>query len=159
MKKFVHFLVLLMIVIPVVGITAQQSIRIPSPATADVMKMANAKVGDDVLIAYVQNSTVSFHLSADDIIALKNAAVGSSVIQAMLNHDTAAAAESPSPPSQTTALNPDPAAYPPIIEEVVPIGPGPGYEWIPGYWSWQDHWVWVYGTWRPYRSAWRHRRY
>ena len=36
---------------------------------------------------------------------------------------------------------------PPPIEEVIPRSPGPRYVWVPGYWIWQDRWLWQSGQW------------
>src|SRR5215471_10072807 len=43
-----------------------------SPAVADVVRLAGSGVGDDVVLAFVQNSTATFHLSADDILYLRD---------------------------------------------------------------------------------------
>jgi hypothetical protein len=145
---------------PVLGATAQQS-ETPLPqaqAKADLLKLAAAGVGDEVLLAYVRNSKAVFNLSVDDIIVLKDDKVGSSVIQAILDHDAPAAA--PSPPAAASS-NSDPAAAPAPLVEAVPLAPGPGYQWMPGYWVWGNSgWVWVYGDWRPFGFfGWHHRRY
>jgi hypothetical protein len=29
--------------------------------------------------------------------------------------------------------------------EVIPVAPGPGYNWVPGHWVWRAGWVWVPG--------------
>lgn len=30
--------------------------------------------------------------------------------------------------------------------EVVPVAPGPGYNWVPGHWAWRGvNWVWIPG--------------
>jgi hypothetical protein len=148
---------------PLLGATAQQSEASSSQAKADIMKMAAAGVGDDVLLAYVRNTKAPFHLSADDIIALKTDKVGSPVIEAILNHDAPASADaSPSPSAPAAAtMNADPGAPPAPLVEAVPVAPGPDYEWVPGYWLWGTRgWVWVYGAWQPYGFfGWHHRRY
>ncbi|MDA8427478.1 MAG: YXWGXW repeat-containing protein [Treponema sp.] len=156
----------------------------PSAATADVLKMAAAGVGSDVLLAYVRGSKAPFDLSADDIIALTQAKVEPQVIQAMLERDAALrpsaapavadqAANAPaigasataasSPGAASPALNPDPAAAPAPLVQLVPASPGPDYAWAPGYWSWNgDGWVWVYGYWHRPRFWWGwgwHRRH
>jgi len=58
------------------------------PAAAEVMKLSNARVGEDVIQAYVKNCQAPFHLSADGILRLKEAGVTSPVIAAMLTHDS-----------------------------------------------------------------------
>ena len=52
-----------------------------SPATNDVLKLAKGGVGDDVLLGFIQNEKALFRLSTDDILALKDAKVGSEVIR------------------------------------------------------------------------------
>jgi hypothetical protein len=35
---------------------------------------------------------------------------------------------------------------PPPRVEVVPVAPGPGYNWVPGHWAWRGgNWVWITG--------------
>ncbi|HUW39951.1 MAG TPA: YXWGXW repeat-containing protein [Rectinemataceae bacterium] len=152
----------------------------PGAATADVLRMAAAGVGPDVLLAYVRGSKAPFDLSADDIIALTRAKVEPQVIQAMLERDAALrpsadqaataraggapAAGASSSAAASSALNPDPAAMPAPRAQYVPASPGPGYLWAPGYWSWNgDGWVWVYGYWhRPHfwwGWGWHHRHW
>jgi hypothetical protein len=29
--------------------------------------------------------------------------------------------------------------------EVVPVAPGPDYNWVPGHWAWRGGWVWIPG--------------
>ena len=67
-----------------------------SPAVADVIKLAESGVGDDVVVAYVQNYQGSFNVSADNVLYLRDVGVSSAVITAMLNHDNA-----PKPPTAT----------------------------------------------------------
>lgn len=163
MSRLTGLFVVLLFFAPVLGATAQQS-ETPLPqarAKADLLKLAAAGVGDEVLLAYVENSKAAFHLSVDDIIALKDDKVGSSVIQAILNHDAPASAPSASSPPAATGASADPAASPAPLVEAVPVAPGPDYQWMPGYWVWGNGgWVWVYGAWRPFGFfGWHHRRY
>jgi hypothetical protein len=144
-------------------ISAQQPNAHPSKATSDVLKMAAAGIESDVLRSYVQNSKADFQLDADDVIALKEAKVDAAVIQAMLAHDAAdKASNQPSQEAKRPTIDPDPAAIPAPLVEVVPLAPGPDYSWEQGYWSWNGgRWIWVYGLWRPhyYYYGWRHRRF
>lgn len=45
---------------------------------------------------------------------------------------------------------------PPVAKvEVITPAPSAEYFWIPGYWKWQNGWVWVPGQWtvRPHPTA------
>ena len=33
-----------------------------------------------------------------------------------------------------------------LIEEAT-VAPGPSFVWVPGFWAWRGHWVWVRGRW------------
>src|SRR5437899_2950953 len=58
-----------------------------SPAAAEVIRLAEAGTGEDVLLAFIQNSTSSFNLSADQILYLRDVGLSSQIITAMLNRD------------------------------------------------------------------------
>ena len=59
-----------------------------APNVAEVVKLAQSKVGDEVVIAFIKNSQSPFGLSAADVLALKDAGLSSPVVAAMLSHDT-----------------------------------------------------------------------
>jgi hypothetical protein len=89
------------------------------PSTAEVVKMAQSGVGDDVVIAYIKNSQSLFNLSANDVLALKNAGLSSPVMTAMLTHDNAVRSQrqasqpqQPAAPPQPTAVQSAPAPAP-----------------------------------------------
>src|SRR5439155_20357101 len=83
-----------------------------SPAAADVIRLAESGVGDDVLLAYIQNSQSTFNLGADDVLYLRDVGVSSTVITAMLNHDTTL--------RNQLAANPNPVPPEPIQEPPPP---------------------------------------
>jgi hypothetical protein len=59
-----------------------------SPAAAQVLQLAQAKVGDDTIVAYIQNSGTIYGLDANQIVYLKQQGVSSAVINTMLNQRT-----------------------------------------------------------------------
>ncbi|MEI6781785.1 MAG: DUF6600 domain-containing protein [Verrucomicrobiota bacterium] len=59
-----------------------------SPGAAEVVRLAGSGVGDDVVVAYIQNSQAPFNLSADDVLYLKDIGLSSQVTSAMLSHDS-----------------------------------------------------------------------
>ncbi len=145
------------------------------PSSADeVVRLTQSGVGDQVVLAFIEQSHSYYNLSGADITALKNVGVSSQVLTAMLNHDsdlraheqssspvaaTAAAAQStvtqPGAFSATAIANQTPATTvimqsepPPPQVEFVPISPGPDYVWTPGWWSWDGSaWIWIGGRW------------
>jgi len=64
---------------------------------ADIVKMSKANLGDDLIIAKIQQAqAVAFKLETDDIIQLKQSGVHQEVISAMLKRSSAAAEPSAS---------------------------------------------------------------
>jgi hypothetical protein len=84
----------------------------------DIVTLAQRNVGEDVLLATVNNARNDFTLTAPDIIKLKNAQVPNSVITAMLKHHGAAVAAAPAPAPAAPALAPAqaPVAAAPLAE-------------------------------------------
>ncbi len=108
-------------------------------AVADIKAMVSAHVGDEVIISQIQSTHSVYHLSAADIIDLKNSGVSENLIQYMINTPSTTTA---------TAAPPQVADGPPAPQtETVVVAPGPGYVWVPGNWEWHGRWVWVGGFW------------
>lgn len=88
----------------VVGLCVAASIALTAqtkPLTnADVVSLAKLAMGDDVIIAKInQAAAVDFKLEVTDLEALKKAGVSGPVISAMLKKSTAAPASAPAPTS------------------------------------------------------------
>ncbi len=135
--------------------------RSTGPA-AEVVKMANSGVHEDVILTYVNLSSTVFNLSADEIIYLKDIGVSSSVISAMLKRDdevrqelaraNAAPQVAPATPVQsqpaetvaTVPANSSDSLTAPALE----VESGNFYESLAPYGSWVD--VEGYGRcWQP----------
>ena len=56
-----------------------------SYGVSQVVQLAQAKVGDDTIIAYIKNSGNSYGLAADQIIYLRHQGISDAVITTMLN--------------------------------------------------------------------------
>src|SRR5215469_16843561 len=65
---------------------APPSAQISGPG-AEVLKLAQSGVSDDVVLAFVNHSTSKYNLSANDILALRDAGLSQNVISAMISHD------------------------------------------------------------------------
>ncbi len=59
----------------------------PSPATAEIIKLANAGVEQSVMLSFVTNSLGTFNLRAEEIIYLNDIGVPSAVVTAMIQRD------------------------------------------------------------------------
>jgi outer membrane lipoprotein SlyB len=114
-------------------------------AVADVKALAQAKVGDDIIISQIRNSHTVYHLSAADIIDLRNSGVSETVINFMINTPSTVGATSETTQGTTTYISQAPP--PPPVESVTVVAPGPDYVWIGGEWVWNGGWFWVGGHW------------
>ena len=101
-----------------------------SPGLQEVVKLTKSQMTDDIIISYIQNSGTAYHLSADDMLYLKNQGVSQPVISALLQAKAAAAvpAAVPTPMAAPAQVPPYPVAQPvavppPPAEE--PAAPAP----------------------------------
>ncbi len=114
-----------------------------SEPAAQVLKLAQAGVGDEVLLAYIRGVNAPFALTADNIITLNHDKISSVVLIAMLNHDHPVTAQSTQLSSSaqpaSSIPNPDPSAVPGLS-----IYPVPPILWVHEPWEWgpyfHDHW-------------------
>ena len=60
----------------------------PSPALAEVIKLIQAGVSEDVLMAYITNSTEAFDISSSDILYLHDLGAPPAMITTMIQHDS-----------------------------------------------------------------------
>jgi outer membrane lipoprotein SlyB len=114
-------------------------------AVADVKALAQAKVSDDIIISQIRNSHTVYHLSAADIIDLRNSGVSETVVNFMINTPTTVGATSETTQGTTTYILQSPPPAP--VETVTVVAPGPDYVWIDGEWVWNGGWFWVGGHW------------
>jgi len=117
---------------------------------ADVKALAKAGVSEDVIINQIHNSRTIFHLSAADIIDLRDSGVTDKVVNYMIDTQNTVGANTAAPSTVVVQQPP-----PPLPVETVVIAPGPDYVWIGGEWIWAGGWVWRAGYWGhpPYGHA------
>jgi outer membrane lipoprotein SlyB len=122
-------------------------------AIADVKAMAKAGISEDVIINQINNSRTVYHLSAADIIDLRDAGVTDKVVNYMIDTPATVGANT----ATTSEVVVQQAPPPPPVETVV-VAPGPDNVWIGGEWIWvSGGWVWRAGYWGhpPYgHSVW-----
>jgi hypothetical protein len=98
--------------------------RPSGPTVAEIQAMAQARVSDSVIVSQIQNSSTVYHLTASQIIALKTAGVGDSVLNAMIN------SASKAPAKTTTTVEQGPYVYPYVY-----VDPCPWFWWGPNYYG------------------------
>jgi outer membrane lipoprotein SlyB len=107
---------------------------------ADVKALARAGVNEGVIINQIRASHTVYHLSAADIVDLRDSGVTDNVLNYMISTPTTAGAV------VSTVVIPQ-APPPPPVETVV-VSPGPGYLWVGGEYEWNGiGWIWVRGHW------------
>jgi hypothetical protein len=73
---------------PAVSQPASPPVKLSSGA-AEIVRLAQAGVGEDVMLAYVGNVKSKFSLGSDQIVYLNDLGVSGSVVKAMIQHDDA----------------------------------------------------------------------
>ncbi len=145
-----------------------------SPALAEVVKLVQGGVGEDVLMAYVTNSTEVFDLGSEQILYLHDLGVPSHLITALIQQDSTpealarkqavatATAPAPAPaavaPTTTTTTAQAPAVVYTVPPAEQPVVINQFYTDLAPYGTWID--VAGYGRcWRPtvsiYNTSWR----
>ncbi len=79
-----------------------------SPNLQEVIKLTQAHMGDDVIIAYIRNSGATYSLSADDILYLNGQGVSQPVLAELLH----TRANAPAPVQPMAPPSPAPLAQP-----------------------------------------------
>lgn len=96
-----------------------------APALTEVVKLVQAGVGEDVLMAYITNSTEIFNMGSDEILYLHDLGVPDNVITTLIQQDStpavlaakkAAAAVQPLPPGVGLST-PATGIYPPTVTQ------------------------------------------
>ncbi len=148
-------------------ISGRQSVRPAgtySAGIADVIRMLDAQVEAQVILAYIQNSPIPFDPEATELIALKEHGGSTELLMALLHHgdelrlQLAQAQSAVNPPTAAAAYDYAPEmAYP-----AYPYGyPDSSYAPYPAtYYSYAYGWPLAYGSFvgisrcRPYRYPW-----
>ena len=112
-----------------------------SPALEEVLKLAQAGVSEEVMLAYITSSTTFFNVTSDAIVYLNDLGVSNNVITALIQHDSTPEmqarkqiANSVQPlPKDLALTSPATNVYPPSVTqttEAVPVDtnvpPAPG---------------------------------
>jgi hypothetical protein len=136
-----------------------------SPALAELTRLAQSGVNDEVLVAFVKNSTSRFALSDESIIYLKDIGLSDALIAAMIDRDSELPvdlASTPAEPRPTVASSsgigsemgeaPYETNAPPDVDyfynQLSPYGTWASVEGVG--WCWQPHCCVLSHGWRPF---------
>ncbi|NBV25223.1 MAG: hypothetical protein EBS05_25315, partial [Proteobacteria bacterium] len=146
---------------PALAVTAPPYVA-SSPAIADVIKLVQAGVGDEVLITFINHSRVPYNPTANDLIYLKDIGISDPALKALLPAVTPTPAPAPAPVPVASVASPAPPAPAPVVEitpqqQVTvsyfyePLSPYGKWVLVPdlGY-CWQPTVATVDPGWRPY---------
>ena len=113
MKQPVHSLIALLVLLSACIAFSQQNT--PAPLTNDsIVKMVKGGLAEPTIVSAIEASDVQFDVSADGLIALKQAGISDTVIQAMIaaqskKHDAAASPDAAAQNTQaSSATSPNP---------------------------------------------------
>src|SRR5438067_3058703 len=82
----------------------------------DVLKLNRAKVSEEIILAYIENSGNGYALRSQDVIYLRDQGVSDHVIAAMLAQAKRIAESTPAP----DYTQPPPPAQPPLVQDYGP---------------------------------------
>jgi hypothetical protein len=148
------------------------------PDLAEVVRLAESGLSDEVILAYIRRSSATSPITADQIVYLRDLGISTPVLQSLIEHrplDQGQAGEpatTPAVPPTVTAPGAESVAPPvptPAAVDTNAPAPGPtpstgdyGYYYnslapygtwldLPGYgWCWQPTVVAINPTWQPY---------
>jgi hypothetical protein len=139
-----------------------------SSGVPEILKLGRGHVGDEVIIAFIMNSGRMYHLSASEILYLREQGVSDQVLTAMLSAGQNAAATSAQPAAQAvpqpapqpaptaptsdwanSSPPPAPAAtqFAPAYDAAAPVyaQPSPVYAYPAPYYGYYDYWPYYLG--------------
>ncbi len=93
-----------------------------SPAAEQVVQLAQARVGDDVLLAYIERSPSDFNVQVQEILYLHDLGLSAPVISAMVRHDQASPAPASNANEQESLTASNPSGRSPYGTTASPAG-------------------------------------
>src|SRR5215831_8182007 len=129
-----------------------------SSGAAEILRLSQAKVSDDTIIAYIKSGGKTFYLNADQILLLRQQGVSEAVITAMLSLPSASMEASTATPETTPAASSE--STPPATTEpstdYTQTGPyysmdnAPYYPYYYYYYPAYGYYNWSYPFYWPY---------
>ena len=149
--------------VPGVPPTAPLNTSVPhlSYGASQILQLAQAKLGDETIIAFIKNSGNSYRLSADQIIYLRQQGLSDAVVTAMLNQPRVGLSvpvpSTPAPQPVMSSAYAEPPATSSLAPSVTYVQTAPSttyyysdpYYYYPGY-AWYPvvsfGWGWGWGS-------------
>ncbi len=134
-------------------------------AVGEVLKLKDAALAEDTIVAFIKGQNLNYDLSSQDIIKLHNQGVSAAVLNAMVISGKGAVpqpapAVAPPPASQPVPFLPQPPAQPALAVTSIPSDAAYFYQELSPYGHWllaeDNQWYWQPTTvvqtpgWRPY---------
>ena len=141
---------------PTTGDAALPSDVSPDSPLAQVVRLTQAGVDENVILAYISNSNIAFNLTSDQIIYLKDLGLPNDAVTAMIQRDQqlgATANTAPAPTEETTAPAETPAQPAEVTQNYFydTLSPYGGWVDVDGYGlCWQPTVVDYDSSWQPY---------
>ena len=140
-----------------------------SPTAAEIAKLAQSGVGDDVMLAYIGNVKSPSNLGSDQIVFLNDLGVSGAIVKAMIQRDAALNADSLAAVQAANAGAPPPdpdtnAPFPPAPDSSTPPSPMDNsvandptsvpnpFDYAPGDYATADDSGYFYNSLAPYGS-------
>jgi len=128
--------VVLLVGMPVLGLVARAGQGSAGLTNADIIKMAQAKLSDGIIVAKIKSSPCAYDTGTDQLISLKQQGVSDAVIQAMAECGTSAGGHAKAAKAAKAAAAPSAvAAAAPSAGAVTEIGV---YHKVGGEWQSMD---------------------
>jgi len=103
LKAFLAIITVAVLMLAIMPAAAQDSLTNTAPSLTygvpQILQLSQAKVTDDVIVAYIHNSGNSYSLNADQIIYLRQKGISDKVLTAMLMQPKIATAPTPTTPA------------------------------------------------------------
>ncbi len=112
---------------PATGTVRQPALVPLSAGVPDVLRLAQAKIGDDTIVAFIESSKTAYKLSATEIIYLRQQGISDRVLTSMLmQRPKSAPVAAPTPPPASAPSNNLSASAPQYAANYVPTSPADG---------------------------------
>ena len=116
----------------VANIPSTATVKATAPRLAygaqQILRLGQADVGDDIIIAYIKNSANGYSLNPEQILYLRQQGVSGLVITTMLNQPKTGLSEDASPPpvpSPTATINSDAPSVAVSVDPTTVVDPDP----------------------------------